>query len=78
MNSLKNTFFFSVCLSFGSMDSNDATYYTVLGNGTPYSQPPSSDAPPSEIHSTQSALPSSALSTTYVSNPRKRKAYSTT
>lgn len=64
--------FFFIC------DNSDATYYTVLGNGTSYSLPTSSEAPPSEIHSTQSALPSSTLSTSYVSNPRKRKAYSTT
>lgn len=57
---------------------SDSAYYTVLGNGTPYSLPTSNEAPPSETHSAQSALQSSTLPTNYVSNPRKRKAYSTT
>lgn len=56
------------------MEISDSTYYTVLGNGTSYSLPTSNEAPPSETHSTQSAVQPS----TYVSNPRKRKAYSTT
>lgn len=67
-------FFFSFSVRCGGKTFSESTYYTVLGNGTSYSLPTSNEAPPSETHSTQSAVQPS----TYSSNPRKRKAYSTT
>lgn len=77
-NHLFVSFFSFLGQNFKWGKNSDSPYYTVLGSGTPYSLPTSNEAPPSETHSAQSALQSSTLPTTYVSNPRKRKAYSTT
>ncbi|XP_031618356.1 aryl hydrocarbon receptor nuclear translocator-like protein 1 isoform X3 [Contarinia nasturtii] len=64
--------------NFNENLNSESTYCTVLGNGTSYSVPTSNEAPPSETHSTHSAVQSTTLTNTYVSNSRKRKAYSTT
>ncbi|XP_055315404.1 basic helix-loop-helix ARNT-like protein 1 isoform X3 [Sitodiplosis mosellana] len=77
---MQNQFYYHInsLNNFNDNLNSDSAYYTVLGNGTPYSLPNSNEAPPSETHSAQSALQSNTIPTTYVSNPRKRKAYSTT
>lgn len=58
---------------------SESQNYTVLtGSETPFSVPTSNEAAPSETHSIQSAHQSSIQPTSYISNSKKRKAYSIT